>query len=79
MTIPNLKRIKIGSEQDLLSWFGRNPDHSDDVMIVTHAQSSTEKYVSVERVHDAITAYGWAPGRRYTLNGNLIGQVISRT
>ena len=75
MTIPNLKRVKIASEQELSSWLGKNPDHAGDVMVVT--QSSGEKHVSVEQVLAAIAEHGWTAGRRYTLNGNLIGQVIS--
>lgn len=78
MTIPNLKRVKVSSVQELRNWLARHPDHDDSVMLVTHDKTARQKHVSRDQLHDVLAAHGWTGGRRYTLNGTLIGEVISR-
>jgi len=78
MTIPNLKRIKINSEVELSTWLTNNADLEKSVMLVTFNKNSPEKHVSHDAVHSALKTHGWTPGRRYTLNANLIGHVIAR-
>jgi len=78
MTIPNLKRIKVHSIPELTAWLAKQPSDAQSVMLVTYTDATHDKYVSREQLHDAIIAHGWAAGFRYTLNGNLVGQVISK-
>ena len=78
MGIPNLKRVKITSEQELKVWLTKQPDQEQSVMLVSYTKTSRDKHVSCEQVHEALSLYGWTSGRRYTLNRHLIGHVISR-
>lgn len=77
MSIPNLKRIKVSSEQELRNWLAKHPDQEQSIMLVTCNKKSRDKHVSREQVRDALVEHGWADGPRYTLKGNLIGHVIS--
>ncbi len=78
MAIPNLKRIKVSSEQELRNWLAKQSDQEQNLMLVTYNEASRDKYVSREQVRDALIEHGWAAGTRYTLNGNLLGHVISK-
>ena len=74
----NPKRVKISSEQELRNWLDKNPGDGQRVMLVTYNKASCEKHVSREQIRDALDVYGWDDGPRTTLNGNLIGHVISK-
>jgi hypothetical protein len=78
MSIPNLKRVKVSSEQELKSWLSKKSNQKQSVMLVTCNKKSKDKHISHEQVDDALTAYGWIATRRYTLNGNLLGHVIHK-
>ena len=78
MTIPNLKRIKVSSALELRIWLSKQPDYEQSIMLVTYSQSSHTNYVSREQVYDAVVEHAWEAGTRYTLNGNLLGYVISK-
>lgn len=78
MGIPNLKRVKISSEQELKVWLTKHPDQDQSVMLVTYTKTSRDKHVSHEQVHEALVEHGWTSERRYTLNPHLIGHVISK-
>ncbi len=77
MHIPNLKRVKVSSVQELRNWLGKGPDQHQRVMIVTCNKTSTGKFLSRESVQNTLAEYGWAVETRYTLNGNLVGHVAS--
>ena len=77
MNIPRLKRIKISSEQELRSWLAKNSECEQKVMIITCNAKSRDKHVSSNNVRSALGKTGWVAGRSYTLDGNLIGHVIS--
>lgn len=77
MTIPNLKRVKISKSEELDVWLRKNCDYAQSIMLVLFDQSSGEKFIPVEIVNELVLLHGWQSGRRYTLNGNLIGHVIS--
>lgn len=77
MAIPNLKRIKVASKQELSNWAAKNSDHDAEVMIVTCSKKSPKKYVSGAEVRDALGAQGWTVSRSYTLEGGLVGHVVS--
>ena len=76
MPIPKLKRIKISSEQELVSWLAKNTNRTGEVMIVTCNKVSPSKYVSRDRVCDALSKHGWTSGQSYTLDGKLVGHVV---
>jgi hypothetical protein len=78
MSIPNLKRVRISSVQELESWLAKQSDQAQSVMVVTYSEATHDKFVSHDQVGDVLTAHGWDAGRRYTLNGNLIGHVMSK-
>lgn len=77
MIIPKLKRIKVSSKQELRNWLAKNSDHEQQVMIVTCNKTSRDKHVSNDQVRDVLSENGWAAGQSYTLDGNLVGHVIS--
>lgn len=79
MTIPNLKRIKVSSEQEIRNWLAKNPEYKQDVMIVTCNKKSRDKFVSNEQVRNTLSEQGWSAGQSYTLKGNLVGHVASHT
>jgi hypothetical protein len=79
MIIPKLKRIKVSSEQELRNWLAKNSEHKQEVMIVTCNKKSRDKHVGSERVRDALSENGWVAGQSYTLDGNLVGHVVSYT
>lgn len=78
MTIPKLKRIKVSTVQELRSWLASDSTKPQDVMIVTCNQRSQNKYVSSQQVRDVATETGWRSGRSYTLDGNLVGHIVSK-
>jgi hypothetical protein len=78
MSIPNLKRVTVSSETDLRNWLTKETTPEQSVMLVTHTKASPEKHLSNEEIAGAVSDHSWTAGRRYTLNGTLIGQVIHR-
>lgn len=78
MGVPNLKRVKVSSEQDLRNWLGKQPVDAQSVMLVTCCDTCSDKYLSREQVGDALDQHGWVSGFSYTLNGNLLGHVINK-
>ncbi|WP_439142852.1 hypothetical protein [Planktotalea sp.] len=79
MNIPKLKRATIASEDGLRVWLKNNSDLAESVMLVTHSNPRSSKHVSTEQVANALTNSRWSAGRRYTLNDNLLGHVITLT
>ena len=79
MTIPNLKRVKILSEDELRVWLGKNSDIQQSVMLVMFNKASGAKHIGTDVVNAALDDLGWVSGRIYTLHGNMIGHVISPT
>lgn len=77
MNIPNLKRVRIASVRELKAWLEKNSGDTHRVMIVTCDRSSPTKHVSRESVRGMLAGYGWKAEKSYTLNGNLVGHVIS--
>ena len=77
MTIPNLKRIKVSSEQELRTWLSKNSERQQEVMIVNCNKKSRDKHISSDQVRDAVGESGWNAGRSFTLDGNLVGHVVS--
>ena len=78
MEFPKLKRINVCSEQELDVWLKRNTSQEESVMVVTHANSSHQKFVSREQVGQLLAEHGWKAGSRYTIGSNLLGHVITK-
>lgn len=79
MNIPNLKRIKVSSEQELRNWLTKNTELKQDVMIVACNAKSRDKHITSIQVRDVLSENGWASGLSYTLAGDLVGHVASYT
>lgn len=77
MTIPNLKWIKVSSEQELRTWLSKNSKRQQEVTIVTSNKKSRNKHISSDQIRGAVGESGWQAGRSYTLDGNLVGHVVS--
>jgi hypothetical protein len=76
MNIPNLKRRKISSALELQNWLAKNSDEHPRVMLLLFDKTSGSKFIEPEEVQDVLSKHGWVSGRRYTLNGNMLGHVI---
>lgn len=77
MPKPNVKRIKVSTEQELRNFLAKESGPCQEVMIVTCNAGSRDKHIGSEQVRSAAREHGWTPGRSYTLDGNLVGHVIS--
>ena len=75
---PNLKRLRIASEEDLVAWLATSTSGPDSVMLVTWSNPASPHYVSRQQVRDALAAHDWVAGPRYTLNASQLGHVIHR-
>ena len=78
MSIPNLKRIKVGTIQQLENWLKTAAADLDHVMITTTAADGSSTHVSSADIATKSIAHGWQSDRSYTLNGGLMGHVIKR-
>ncbi|MEM9574276.1 MAG: hypothetical protein AAF870_03490 [Pseudomonadota bacterium] len=78
INIPDLKRVKISSDQELSTWLHRNSAQQNAVMLVTYTKANPEKHVSHEQVQRALDDYGWTSKMRYTLNKSLVGHAIEK-
>ena len=75
MNIPNMKRIKISTESDLVSWLSKNASTAEQVMFVTCGKASPNKHIKGARVRELLEDNGWLAGQSFTLIGNLQGHV----
>ena len=78
MTIPNLKRIKIGTVQQFENWLQSASADLDHVTITTTTAPMSTTHVSGADIAEICTAHGWHGDPSYTLNGGLMGHVIKR-
>lgn len=84
MSIPTLKRIRISSQIDLTTWLSKSAAQADiadmnSVMLVSHSDKANKSHLSVNEVREALNEQAWKLERSYTLNGGLLGHVISRS
>lgn len=79
MVAPRLKRIKVSSEQELRNWLAKNSEPEREVMIVTSNKKSRDKHISSNQIRSVLREFGWNLGRSYTLVGELVGHVTSKT
>ncbi len=66
MNLPNLDHLEISSDAQLWAWLEDNFDKSESKLLVTWKAAHRDKYVSRDAVLDALVAYGWIDGRRWT-------------
>jgi hypothetical protein len=76
--LPQLKRVKFASVQELRDWLSKNGDRGEDVMIVTVAHRRGTEQLSRDGIAAALSEHSWRAGRAYVLNGGLHGQIIHR-
>lgn len=73
---PDLPQIEITSEAALWDWLEAHHG-TDGTLLVTWKAAHKGKYVSRDAVLDALVAYGWIDGRRYTVDGDRTAQLIT--
>ena len=78
MNVPQLKRIRVSSLREVQTWLVKNKSWPDEVMLVTYNQKSAGESVSREELEIVVVEHGWALGRSYTLNRDLVGHVIAQ-
>lgn len=77
MTLPSLKHVRISSQQELRNWIEKNSNLNGEFMIVTYSKKSPKKHVRTVQVRDTLERTGWSLSRSFTLNGDLVGHVVS--
>ena len=65
------------SEQELSYWIEMNSALDGEFMIVTCSKKSPKKCASSVLVRYRLNARGWSVRRSFTLNGDLVGRVVS--
>lgn len=72
-----MEDIDISGPDALWTWLHENHKRPDSVRIVTWKAAHPDKYVSRDQILDALMAYGWIDGRRFTVDGDRTAQLIS--
>ncbi|MBY4891302.1 YdeI/OmpD-associated family protein [Rhodobacteraceae bacterium N5(2021)] len=72
-----MEDIDIDGPTALWKWLDANHTRTESVRIVTWKAAHPDKYVSREQVLDALMAYGWIDGRRFTVDTQRTAQMIS--
>ncbi|MEM9132271.1 MAG: YdeI/OmpD-associated family protein [Actinomycetota bacterium] len=75
--IDDLERVEVASATMLWDWLDANHGQAESVLLVTWKAKRRDRYVSRHEVLDALIAYGWIDGRRYTLDDERTMQLIS--
>lgn len=78
MTLPNLKRVKVSTPQELRTWLTKTGEDCSEVLIVTCGRKSKDKHIPGADVRRTIAEHGWIAGRSYSMIGNLQGHVARR-
>ena len=76
MSIPDLVRVEVSSEAALWAWLEAQHQSTESYLLVTWKKAHANRYVSRDQVLDALLAYGWIDGRRYTLDQDRTMQLI---
>ncbi|WP_375282113.1 YdeI family protein [Pseudooctadecabacter sp.] len=69
--------IDIDTPQSLWDWLDANHARPKGVRIVTYKAHVPDKYVSRDDILDAVMAYGWVDGRRFTVDADRTAQLIA--
>ena len=69
--------VEITSADALWAWLEQNHATDTSVRLITWKAATPEKYVSREDVLDALLAYGWIDGRRFTVDDHRTAQLIT--
>lgn len=69
--------IDIPNVAALWDWLDQNHSQPDSVRIVTFKAAHPDKYVSRDAILDAVMAYGWIDGRRWTVDADRTAQLIA--
>lgn len=77
MSVEDLERIEVSSQQELRSWLEAHHTQQESVWLVTFKKAVREKYVSREQVLDELTAFGWIDGVRAKVDEARTMQLVS--
>lgn len=73
-----MEDIEVTTAAELWEWLAANHAQPQSVRLVTWKADHPEKYLSRDAVLDALIAYGWIDGRRFTVDNDRTAQLISR-
>ncbi len=75
---PNdFERVEIRAVEELWTWLETHHARPDGVLLVTFKRSAGDRYVAREDILDALVAFGWTDGRRFTLDDDRTMQLVS--
>ena len=77
MTMPDLENVEITAEAELWAWLEQHHAQTDGVLLITHKKSQGARYVGRDAVLDALVAFGWIDGRRFTVDDKRTAQLIT--
>lgn len=77
MSLEDLERIEVSSQQELRNWLEAHHDQNESVWLVTFKKANPEKYVSREEVLDELNAFGWIDGVRSQVDEARTMQLVS--
>ena len=72
------QKVFIESEIALWDWLKANHRSTASYLLVTWKKTDTTRYLSRDQILDALLAYGWVDGRRYTLDDKRTMQLICK-
>ncbi|MEM6759940.1 MAG: YdeI/OmpD-associated family protein [Pseudomonadota bacterium] len=74
--MPDHPKVEVTSETALWDWLQAHHG-SDGAILITWKAATRDKYLSRDAVLDALVAYGWIDGRRYTVDDARTAQLIT--
>lgn len=74
--MPDHPKVEIADEKALWAWLDVH-HRGEGAILITWKAATRDKYVSREAVLDALVAYGWIDGRRYTVDAARTAQLIT--
>ena len=72
-----MQDLEITSSDHLWSWLATHHAQPDSIRLITWKAAHPDKYVSRDKVLDALIAHGWIDGRRFVVDANRTAQLIA--
>ncbi|MEM6306298.1 MAG: YdeI/OmpD-associated family protein [Pseudomonadota bacterium] len=74
---PDHPQLEVASEAALWDWLAAHHDSQAGAILITWKAADRARYVGRDAVLDALVAYGWIDGRRYTVDAARTAQLIT--
>jgi len=75
--MPDHPKVEITTSKALWAWLEDHHAQTAGAILITWKAAARDKYVSRDAVLDALVAYGWIDGRRYTVDAERTAQLIT--